>query len=79
MVGALGRPAGVVDWAHSSDRGFLDRIGCPNTFGSTRSRRNTVAAVDYAAVDSALPSLGVLPKGVDFHAVADHLRMKLNS
>jgi hypothetical protein len=71
MVVALGRTV-VADWTHSSDQGLLYMIVWLNTFGSTRSRRNIAAVADYAAVDSALLSLEVLQKDVDFRAFADH-------
>ena len=76
MVVALGRLAVVADWDHNFDRGLLYRIGWPNTFDSTRSRRNIAVVADYAAVDSALPLLEALQKDVDFHVFADHPSMK---
>jgi len=71
MAVVLGRTV-VADWSHNSDQGLLHKIGWLSTFGSTRSTRNIVAVGDYAAVDSALPSLEVLQKGVDFRAFVDH-------
>ena len=68
---ALGRRA-AADWTHSSDQVQLHKMGWLDTFGSTKSKTNTVVVVDYAAVDLALPSLGVEQKVVDFRAFADH-------